>query len=140
MAETGSSSGAAGGAAQSVREVTVLAADDHESFQVALRQLLEATPGFTLVGQSATGEEAIDAVSELHPDLALIDVNMPGMGGVAAARTIAEQHPGVVVWLISIDRNEDLAELARSSGADGYLPKQDLRPRLLRKMWATHRG
>ena len=122
------------------REVTVLAADDHQSFQVALRALFDATPGFTLVSQPATGEEAIAAVAEVHPDLALIDVNMPGIGGAEAARAIVEAHSDVVVWLISIERSEDLAELARSCGADGYVRKQELRPRLLRKMWARHGG
>lgn len=138
MGDIGSSTEAPGRAAQDVREITVLAADDHQSFQVALRALFDATPGFTLVSQPATGEEAITAVAELHPDLALIDVNMPGIGGTEAARAIVAEHPDVVVWLISIEQSEDLAELARSSGADGYLRKQELRPRLLRTMWARH--
>jgi DNA-binding NarL/FixJ family response regulator len=118
-------------------DVTVLAVDDHDSFQIALSQLLEAAPGFTLVGQIASGEEAIEAVDALDPDLVLMDVNLPGIDGGEATRAILRSHPGLTVWLVSIEEADSLAQLAESCGAQGWLRKQDLRPRLLRKMWAA---
>ena len=118
-------------------DVTVLAVDDHDAFRVVIGELVGATAGFTLVGEACCGEDAIAAARELDPRLVLMDVNMPGMGGVEATRAIVREHPGSVVWLVSIESNTTLSELADSCGAEGFIRKDDLRPRLLRDRWAA---
>lgn len=140
MEEGGSSTRPDAGNRVPASEVTVVAVDDHESFQAALRQLLAAAPGFTLVGQTRTGEEAIEAVDTLEPDLVLMDVNLPGMDGGEVTRIILASHPGLTVWLLSIEEADSLSQLADSCGAQAWLRKQDLRARLLRKMWAARVG
>ncbi len=119
--------------------VRILAVDDHRAFREALRDLVAAIPGFVLVGQAASGEEAVRAVEQLAAQLVLMDVVMPGMDGIAAAQEILSRHPGVVVVLISID------DPALYPGADNlgstvaFVRKQDLRPSELRRVWETRR-
>jgi chemotaxis response regulator CheB len=86
-----------GRSAGSDHGVRVLAVDDHEAFREALRDLIAAMPGFVLAGQAETGEEGVRAVERLSPQLVLMDVAMPGMGGVEAARVVLSRHPGVMV-------------------------------------------
>jgi DNA-binding NarL/FixJ family response regulator len=76
-----------------VPDVTILAVDDHEAFRDVLRDLIAAAPGFLLVGEARSGEEAIGAVDVLLPKLVLMDVTMPGIGGVAARATNRQPAP-----------------------------------------------
>lgn len=83
--------------------VRVLAVDDHRAFREALEDLIAAAPNFVLVGQAASGEEAVRDVERLVPELVVMDVAMPGMGGIAAARMILHRFREVVILLISVD-------------------------------------
>lgn len=120
--------------------VRILAVDDHRAFREALRDLVAAVPEFVLVGQASSGEEALRAVDRLAPELVLMDVVMPGMGGIAATQEILSRRPGVVVVLISVD-DPALHPAARALGdAVVCARKQDLRPAQLREVWETHRA
>jgi two-component system invasion response regulator UvrY len=130
----------AGARSRQATEVMTLVADDGESFREALRQLVAATPGFILVGEVSSGEDAIVAVDRLSPHFVLLDVRMPGIGGVEAARRIARWHPEIVVVLISVHGREELPpELVAGADAAAFVNKQSLRPRLLRELWEQHR-
>jgi DNA-binding NarL/FixJ family response regulator len=120
------------------RSVTVLVVDDQEAFRDAMRELVAATRGFTLIGESASGETAMSAVAELSPQLVLMDVRMPGMGGIETARQLALSHSDLVVILISVEEPELLPLAIRSCGASAFARKQDLRPRVLRQLWEEH--
>jgi DNA-binding NarL/FixJ family response regulator len=122
-----------------VRDVRILAVDDHEAFRDVLRDLIAAAPGFLLVGEASSGEEATRAVELLLPQLVLMDVTMPGIGGIAAARQIISRHPAVAVVLISIDDPSLHPEVVALGNAVTCARKQDLRPRKLRELWETHR-
>jgi CheY-like chemotaxis protein len=117
--------------------VRVLVVDDHEVFRDALRELVAAVPRFVVVGQACSGEEAVGVAERLSPQLVLMDVRMPGMDGVAAARVILSRHPRVVVVLISADdavsyiRRDDLGQSV------AWARKQDLRPEKLSDVWET---
>jgi DNA-binding NarL/FixJ family response regulator len=115
--------------------VGVLIVDDQEPFRSALRDLIVSVGGFALVGEASSGEEATAAVQALAPQLVLMDVVMPGIGGIAAARQILQRHPAPVIVLVSVD-DPALHPDARSLGAGVVLiRKQDLRPRRLRQLW-----
>ena len=87
--------------------ITVLAVDDRAVFLRAARELIAATPGFEQVGEAASGAEALALAADLRPDLALVDVRMPGMDGIETARRLHASDPDMVVVLISLDEVPD---------------------------------
>lgn len=99
-----------------------LLADDHALFRAGLTSLLNAW-GVQVIGQAANGNEAIARARELHPDLVLMDINMPGLNGLEATRAIKAEFPDIKVIILTVsDDQEDLFE-AIKSGAEGYLLK-----------------
>lgn len=92
-----------------------------------------------LVGEADSGEQAVELVESLKPDLVLMDVCMPGIGGVGATRRIKEAHPLVVVALISTTRPDDLPPTVGECRADAVIWKRDLQPRLLFELCRQHR-
>ena len=120
--------------------VGVMVVDDQAVFRRAARAVIDATVGFAHAGDAASGPEALRAVDELHPDLVLMDVGMPGMDGCEAARRLTDSHPECVVVLVSIDSLEDEPATTASCGAVAFLRKQDLRPAMLRDLWTIHGG
>lgn len=118
--------------------VAVIAVDDQPFFLGVARDVVRATPGFRWAGEAQSGEEAIETVDRVHPDLVLLDVRMPGIGGIEAARRIADEHPEVVVVLISVDDRESIGEAAETSGAAELIGKQRFGPTLLRELWQRH--
>ena len=118
--------------------VTVMVVDDQPVFRDLARLVLRTTPGFEPVGECASGEEALEVIGELAPQLALVDVRMPGMGGIETARRITAAYPETVVVLISIEEPVDLPSDAGSCGAAALVRKQDFGATLLRDLWAMH--
>ncbi len=117
------------------REIKVLVVDDNKAFRNAMDDLVAAAPGFVLAGVACSGEEAIRAVDELAPQLVLMDILMPGMGGIAAARAILSNSPRVMVVLTSVD--DHALRVALDCGI-ACERKQDLRPRRLGQLWEIH--
>ena len=115
--------------------VAVVTVDDQAVFRDTAREVIELTPGFEPVGEAACGEDALRVVEELHPELVLLDVRMPGIDGIEVARRLHAAHPDVVVVLVSLD---DPPATAHDCGAAAFVRKQDLGSRLLRKLWVTH--
>ncbi len=101
----------------------VLLADDHLLVRAGIRALLGALPDVEVVGEAATGEEAVLLAQELKPDVALLDISMQGMNGLEAARRIGEFAAGVKVIMLSMHASEDYVARAIRAGALGYLMK-----------------
>jgi two-component system, NarL family, invasion response regulator UvrY len=119
--------------------VPVLIVDDQAPFRGAARAVLSLMPGFEVVGEAESGEQAVDMVASLHPGLVLMDINMDGINGIEATRRITADHPGTVVVLASTYREEDLPSDAMTSGAAAYVNKEELDPFLLLEIW-EHRA
>ena len=109
--------------------VRVAVADDSATFRDAARAVIEGCPGFRLVAEACSGEEAIEVAGRTALDLILLDVRMPGAGGVAAARTIMAQHPEILVILVSTGLRDDTP--GASLAPVRYMCKSELCPRTL---------
>jgi two-component system, NarL family, invasion response regulator UvrY len=118
---------------------SVLAVDDQPIFLRAVRELINATTEMFVVGEAGRGEEAVELVESLRPDLVLMDVYMPGLGGVQAAREIKAAHPSTVVALLSTTHPDELSCQGGSCPADALIWKSDLRPSVLEEIWQRYR-
>jgi DNA-binding NarL/FixJ family response regulator len=116
--------------------VQVLICDDQETFRAAAREVVNATKGFEVVGESVTGEDSLLAAGRLHPDLVLMDVQLPGMDGLEASRRIRAAYPQVAVLLLSTYDPEDFAQRIPGSGAIAFIPKAAFGPDRLTEAWA----
>lgn len=120
--------------------VTVLVVDDQAPFRQAARAVIRRTEGFELVGEAESGERAIEMVDALRPRLVLMDINMPGIGGIEATRRVVVESPATVVFLCSTYELGDLPADALCSGAAAYLNKEELAPTILRALWEAPDG
>jgi DNA-binding NarL/FixJ family response regulator len=118
---------------------SVLAVDDQPVFLRAVRELINATAGMFVAGEAGRGEEAVELAEGLRPDLVLMDVYMPGLGGVEAAREIKAAHPSTVVALLSTTHPDELACQGASCPADALIWKSDLRPNVIEEIWQRYR-
>jgi two-component system, NarL family, invasion response regulator UvrY len=118
--------------------VRVLTVDDQEVFRGIAREVIDATPGFEVAGEAASGEDALTAVDALAPQLVLLDVRMPGMDGLEVARRLSKNHPETVVVLISVEESVDVPSAAQLPDRVPFVRKRDFGPRMLRRLWATH--
>jgi DNA-binding NarL/FixJ family response regulator len=117
----------------------VLVVDDQAPFRSAAKAVLGRLAEFELAGEASSGAEAIELAGQLHPELVLMDINMPQMSGIEATRQILAAHPDTVVILCSTYDMRDLPVDAGSSGAAGYLNKERFGADMLRQIWA-HRA
>ena len=116
--------------------VGVVTVDDHEGFRRSIRDVIDATPGFELLGEAVSGEAALGVVAELAPALVLVDVRMPGMDGFETARRLRSSHPAATIILVSSD---DVAESAHNScGAAAFVPKREFCGATLTRVWEEH--
>ena len=118
--------------------VRVIVVDDQSAFRRAAQALISATSGFVLVGEAASGAEALRRADQLRPALVLLDVYLPGMDGFETARRLTDAHPECVIVLLSVEDLEGLAPAVASSGAAAIVRKQDLKQALLRDLWKVH--
>ena len=116
--------------------IGVVTVDDHEAFRRSIRDVIDATPGFELLGEAASGEAALGVVAELSPALILVDVRMPGMDGFETTRRLRSTHPAATVILVSSD---DMAgSVCDSCGAAAFVPKREFCQATLRRLWEEH--
>jgi DNA-binding NarL/FixJ family response regulator len=106
--------------------ITVLLVDDHALVRRGFRRLLEDDPAIAVVGEASNGDEAIQLVRELAPQVVVMDAAMPGTGGLAAMRTILASTPDVRILMLSMHSEETLVRQAMDAGARGYVLKNAL--------------
>jgi len=116
----------------------VLAVDDQPSFLGVLRDVLRRTDRLEWVGDAESGELAIELAEQLKPDIVLLDVRMPGLGGIEAAGRIKARYPSMLVILISTVHPDELPLDRRDSGTDAVVWKGQLEPTLLDEIWLRH--
>ncbi len=120
--------------------IRVLIADDHALFRRGLEMVLQGEPGLELVGQASDGQEAVKLAGEVVPDVVLMDIRMPKMTGIEAARKMKEVAPSAKIVILTIsDEDDDLFEAIRA-GASGYLLKDIPLDELAGSVRAVHGG
>ena len=123
-----------------MKKIRLLIADDHKLFRVGLRQIVEARPGFCVVAEAANGLEAVAAARDAAPDIALMDISMPEMNGIEAARRIVAELPDTRVIMLSMHSDRRYIQEALRAGAKGYLLKDSAPEELLRAIHKALRG
>jgi DNA-binding NarL/FixJ family response regulator len=106
-----------------VKTIRVVLADDHAVVREGTRQLLERESDISVVGEASNGAEAVQLVETLQPDVVVMDVRMPGMGGVEATRIIKERFPSVEVLVMTAHEDDEFVFALLEAGASGYLLK-----------------
>jgi DNA-binding NarL/FixJ family response regulator len=103
--------------------IRLLLADDHPIFRAGLRALLELEPDLTVVGEAASGDEAVEKALALRPDLVIMDLSMPGTHGLEATRRISALEIGVSILVLTVHAEEEYLIPVVDAGASGYLTK-----------------
>jgi two-component system, NarL family, response regulator NreC len=121
-------------------DIRVLLADDHKLIRTGLRLILEQVPGFAVAGEASDGREAVALAESLHPDVVVMDIGMPNLNGIEAARQIKERSPGANIVMVSMHSDEGYVLRALKAGARGYLLKDSADSDLVAAIRAVHEG
>lgn len=106
------------------QSVRVLLADDHPVYRLGLRALLDSVEGLEVVGEAQTGAEAVEATTELVPDVVVMDLRMPDLNGIEATRRIVKRHPDMAVLMLTYSDDDQSILDAMLAGARGYVLKE----------------
>jgi DNA-binding NarL/FixJ family response regulator len=121
-------------------QIRILVADDHTLFRDGLRALFASIPDAEVVGEAATGEQAINQAEELQPDVVLMDIQMPDINGIEAARQIVRTSPHIGVIVVTMFEDDDSVFAAMRAGARGYVLKGASQTEMLRVIRAVAQG
>jgi DNA-binding NarL/FixJ family response regulator len=117
----------------------VLIVDDHVILRRGLRGILDTHPGWECCGEADSGEAAIDCTGELDPDIVIMDVSMPGLGGIKATQILHRKCPHVKILLLTLHKSTELLRAGLSAGASGYVLKSDGEEQLVAALEAVMR-
>jgi len=120
--------------------IRVLLAEDHTIVRKGLRSLLDDEADIQVIGEAEDGRQAVEEVERLLPDVVLMDITMPGLNGLEAARRIKKRFPEVKVLVLTMHSNEEYIFQVLRAGASGYLVKQAAPAELVWAIQAIHRG
>ncbi len=115
-----------------MEKIRVLIADDHPFYREGVRTMLRATPDIEIIGEAANGEDTVAQAERLQPDVILMDLKMPGMGGIEATRRILHTSPHIGVLVLTMFEADETVFAAMRAGARGYLLKDADQDELIR--------
>ncbi|GAF26712.1 DNA-binding response regulator [Moorella thermoacetica] len=123
-----------------IEKITILIADDHSLVREGIRKILELEPDLQVVGEAATGQEAIEMTRRYQPQVIIMDINMPGLNGIEATKVIRQEWPQIAILALTIhDDEEYIIELLRS-GVSGYVLKDISAEELVQAVYQVARG
>src|SRR6201993_852144 len=107
------------------KALRILIADDHDLMRRGIKGMLQSHPGWEICGEAHTGREAVTKAQELKPDIAILDISMPDLNGVDAARRIRKESPNTEVLILSVHYSDQLIREILEAGVRGYIVKSD---------------
>jgi DNA-binding NarL/FixJ family response regulator len=125
---------------RSTKRLRILVADDHELVRRGIRGLLRARSGWTVVGEAMNGLEAVEKANRLKPDVAILDISMPDLGGLQATRQIRESVPTTQVVVLTMHESDQMVRRVLDAGALGYVLKSDLATHLVKAVKSVSGG
>lgn len=120
--------------------ITVLIVDDHPLFRKGMRSLLESMPDFQVVGEAATGKEAVETAVSLQPDVVLMDLQMPNGTGLEATRQLRQKSPNIRVLVVTLFEDDESIFTALKAGAHGYILKDAEEEEMIRAIKSVANG
>ena len=123
-----------------MNKIRILLADDHTVMRAGLRLLLERQPDMEVVAEAEDGRQTVELADSLTPDVVILDITMPNLNGIEAARQIASRHPKTSVVILSMHADESYVIRALRAGARGYLIKDSAEADLIRAIRAVRDG
>lgn len=121
-------------------QISILLADDHTIVRQGIRSLLEARAHLKVVGEAATGREAVEKVGKLAPDVIIMDISMPQLNGLEATRQIRKLYPNCKVLVLTMHENRESVRQILKAGAQGYVVKKSAATELFDAIEAVHKG
>ncbi len=123
-----------------MKKITILLADDHALMREGCRMMLEFENDFEVVGEAQDGRQAVELAKKLHPDVALMDITMPSLNGLEAARQIQKAVPATRVLMLSAHSDDAYVKTATESGAAGFILKENPARDVCRAIRKVHQG
>jgi DNA-binding NarL/FixJ family response regulator len=123
-----------------MNSITILLADDHDVVRRGMKMLLEDEEGIQVIGEASDGLDAIEKVKTLMPNVVILDLTMPKMTGIEAAKVISEEYPEVKILIFSMHHNKEYIVKSVENGANGYLLKDTSKEELLRAIKVVSEG
>lgn len=120
--------------------INILLVDDHELVRTAIRRLLDDVPGIRVIDEADSGEGALAAVRRKRPDVVLMDVSMPGIGGLEATRKLNQTYPDLPIIILTIHTDDPFPSRLMKAGASGYLHKGCTVDEIVQAINDVHRG
>jgi DNA-binding NarL/FixJ family response regulator len=108
-----------------MNSLRILIADDHDLMRRGLKSLLESHPGWTICAEAQTGREAVEKAKQLRPEIAVLDITMPELNGIEAARKIQKASPNTEILILSVHYSDQLVRDVVGAGVRGYIVKSD---------------
>jgi len=123
-----------------MEKTRIILVDDHQLVRTGIANLLNDEPGFEIIGEAADSNEFLALLDKIQPDIAILDIAMPGMSGIELTRLIAGSYPAIRVLILSMYTSEEYIFNAINAGAKGYLPKNISRKELIEAVHSVARG
>ncbi len=124
----------------SVPPIRVMLVDDHAILRTGVRSFLQLYPDIKVVAEASSGEEALVKIGEVHPEIVLLDIGMPGMNGLVLAGLLRDRHPGVKILVLTQHDNPEYLQVLLHTGIDAYVLKQSEGEELVWAIRAVHEG
>lgn len=124
----------------SLNQTTILLVDDHDLVRAGFRRLLEDGEKFSVIAEAGSGEQAVQDYAKYHPDVVVMDISMPGIGGIGAIERIIARYPEARILVLSVHEDSVFTTRALQAGAKGFIPKRSAPEEMIKAVELVAQG